>query len=498
MADTVQGLTQVDAEAALARFGPNELPRPATRDLFKIVQETLREPMFLLLLGAASLYLFLGEIGEGLFLLAGALASIGLVIFQEARSERALAALRDLAQPQARVLRDSAQRLIPSRELVPGDIMLLGEGDRIAADALLIAGEVLSVDESTLTGESAPVSKQLAQGSERFTADTNPAHEAGPFLFGGTLVVRGQALARVARTGAKSALGKIGHSLSEIDQGPTPLQKTASRLVGLLGLFAIGFCGLVFLAFGVLRSDWVAGALAGITVAIALIPEEFPMVLAVFLALGAWRLAMHQVLVRRSAIVETLGGATMLCVDKTGTLTENRMRIARLWTGEGARDVDQTMALAPEARGLIVSAALASSVRPVDPMDRAVRACEVHPEAGEAPISGEPERTWPLRPEMMAVVQVWRLAGDARLGAAKGAPEAIFQLCRLDGAHTQRLHAVVEAFAEDGLRVLGVARCRTAGPFPEKPENAPFEFVGLVGFRRHGEGLVGRIVVGPI
>lgn len=477
-----RGLTHDEVETARARFGPNELPRPARRDVVHIVRETLREPMFLLLLGAAGLYLILGDIGEGLFLLLGALASIGLVIVQEARSERALAALRDLAQPRARVLRDGAEHLVPSSELVPNDLMLLGEGDRIAADALLVGGDVLSVDESTLTGESAPVSKQRAHGSEAFSAETAPTPEVGPFLFAGTLVVRGQGVARVARTGALTALGKIGHSLIEIDQGPTPLQRTANRLVGLLGVFALAFCGVVIVAFGVLHGDWVAGVLAGVTVAIALIPEEFPMVLAVFLALGAWRLALRHVLVRRSAIIETLGGATMLCVDKTGTLTENRMRLARIWTQEGAQDVGDAAALTPQARRLISAAALASNVRPVDPMDSAIRAIDVAADADEAPVSAEPERMWPLRPEMMAVVQVWRIGGEARLAAAKGAPESIFRLCRLDAARIECLHAVVEAFAEDGLRVLGVARRRTDGSFPETPEDAPFEFVGLVGF----------------
>jgi len=226
----------------------------------------------------------------------------------------------------------------------------------------------------------------------------------------------------------------------------------------------------------------VAGALAGVTIAIALIPEEFPMVLAVFLALGAWRLAMHQVLVRRSAIVETLGGATMLCVDKTGTLTENRMRVARVWTENGAQDVAEGAAMDPDARGVIVSAARASSVRPIDPMDRAIRVLDSFSAAGEAPLEGEPERTWPLRPEMMAVVQVWRLRNDARLAAAKGAPEAIFRLCRLGPERIEHIQGVVTSFAEDGLRVLGVAHCRLEGQAPERPEDLPFQFAGLLGF----------------
>jgi Ca2+-transporting ATPase len=473
------GLSETEALDRLARFGPNALSVSARRGPFKIMAETLREPMFVLLIGAACLYLLLGERGEGLFLLAGAAATIGLVIFQEFRSERALAALSDLAQPKARVVRGGEQRLIPSRDLAPDDIILLSEGDRITADALLVAGDVLSVDESTLTGESAPVQKRMAQTGERFQDTTRPSPETGPYLFAGTLVVRGHGVARVERTGARSSLGMIGHSLAQIEQGQTPLQKAAGRIVFLLGLFAIAFCGLVWVAFGLMREDWIGGALAGITVAIALIPEEFPMVLAVFLALGAWRLAMHKVLVRRSAVIETLGSATMLCVDKTGTLTENHMRVARLWTDTGRKEIGADVLNASD-QDLLDCAACASSVRPVDPMDRAIR--ELSSAMGMELMAGEPERSWPLRPEMMAVVQLWRRPDASILAAAKGAPEAIFTLCRLTPQRAQMLHGVVEQFAAEGLRVLGVARLRGCGGFPDDPADAPFEFMGLLGF----------------
>ena len=477
-----EGLTGAEASRRLAEFGPNELPREAGRNLPRIVIETMREPMFLLLIGAAGLYLVLGDIGEGLFLLAGALASIGLVVLQESRSEHALAALKDLSQPHARVMRDGVERRIAARELAPGDIVLVGEGERLPADGALVAGEVLSVDESALTGESAPVSKRPLHADEDLAPDTPPGAETGPHLFSGTLVVRGQGVAVVTRTGARSALGQIGASLAAIAHEPTPLQKTAGRLVTWLGVLAIGFCAAVVVAFGLTRGDWVAGALAGITVAIALIPEEFPMVLAVFLAVGAWRLATHQVLVRRSAVIEALGGATVLCVDKTGTLTENHMQVARLWTAGS----DVTLASQPVCEGapreLLRVAGLASAVRPVDPMDRAVRKLLDQADHDASGLEPEPERIWPLRPELMAVVQVWRGAGDARLAAAKGAPEAIFHLCRLSNADIQSLTALVGDFAEQGLRVLGVASYATDGRFPEDPRDAPFRFMGLVGF----------------
>jgi Ca2+-transporting ATPase len=459
--DALPGLTEAQALRTLAQTGPNELPRAAGRNLLQIIFSTVREPMFLLLLGAAVLYLVLGDLGQGLFLFAGAVASVGLVVLQEARSERALAALREFAQPQARVIRDGAEQRIPARELVPGDILLAGEGERLTADALLIGGDALSVDEAALSGESAPVSKRPAREDEDFGPQTAPGDEASPFLFSGTLIVRGQGVARVARTGPRSTLGRIGSSLAEIGEEPTPLQKTAARLVGLLGLMAVGFSVLVVVAYGLVHGDWVEGVLAGITVAIALIPEEFPMVLAVFLALGAWRLATHKVLVRRSAVIEALGGASVLCVDKTGTLTENRMQVARLWT-EG------------DEAALLNTAALASAERPVDPMDRAIRTLA-------QPLAGLLERSWPLRPELMAVIQLWR-SGEERLAAAKGAPEEIFRLCKLSDAEIEQLHARVHAFAEEGLRVLGVAACRVKGPFPDDPRTAPFRFEGLIGF----------------
>ncbi|MCR5880828.1 cation-translocating P-type ATPase [Phenylobacterium sp. J367] len=454
-------------------MGPNELPRPAARSVVRIVAETLREPMFLLLLGAAGLYLTLGDLSEGAFLLLGALAAIGLVILQEARSERALAALRDLAQPQVRVLRDGVERRIAARDLVPGDLFLVGEGERIAADALLVAGGLLTVDESLLTGESGPVPRRPARPGESF-GQAEPGGEPGPWLFAGTLPVAGQGLALAARTGAESAIGRIGRSLADIPQEPTPLQRTAGRLAAALGGVALVFCGLVAVAYGLLRGDWVEGTLAGVTVAIALIPEEFPMVLAVFLALGAWRLAAHKVLVRRSAVIETLDAATVLCVDKTGTLTENRMQLVRAWSPAGEWSFGEAgSAPADAARALLVLAADACAVRPTDPMDRAVR--RLVP-GGE----GEPAEVWPLRPERLAFVQAWAEGEEVRL-VAKGAPEAVFALCRLPDAEVAALQAETARLAGEGLRVLGVAQARAAR-LPDDPAAAVFDFAGLLGF----------------
>ncbi|WP_304179991.1 cation-translocating P-type ATPase [Phenylobacterium aquaticum] len=479
---TLHGLSEAEAARRLAEVGPNALPAARRRGVLRIAFETMREPMFLLLVGAAALYLVLGDLGGGLFLMVGALGSIGLVILQESRSERALSALRDLSQPHARVIREGMERRIAAAELVPGDIVLVGEGERLPADGALVAGDVLSVDESALTGESAPVSKRPLLAGETFLSDAAPGAEDGPNLYSGTLVVRGQAVAQISRTGPTTALGRIGVSLAAIVQEPTPLQKTAGKLVTWLGGMAIGFCAMVAIAYGLLRGDWINGALAGITVAIALIPEEFPMVLAVFLALGAWRLATQQVLVRRSAVIEALGGATVLCVDKTGTLTENQMQVARLWSpgADVATQADQPQA--GETAKLLRIAGLASAVRPVDPMDKAVRGLIQAWTPNQAVTPGEPERAWPLQADRMAVIQVWRGSGEHREAAAKGAPEAIFKLCRLSTAEVTRLAQVVEAFAEQGLRVLGVASAQRSGAFPDNPAEVAFDFAGLIGF----------------
>ncbi|TDT94840.1 Ca2+-transporting ATPase [Azorhizobium sp. AG788] len=470
------GLSAEEARQRLVRHGPNALQRSRTRSFAVIIGGTLREPLFLLLLLAAGLYLLLGDIGEGLLLSAGALVSIGLVVLQEARSERALAALRALAEPVARVLRDGDHLRIPAREIVPGDLLLIGEGDRVPADGAVVAGDALTVDESALTGESVPVMKRVAADGMAEALSRAPGGEDSCAIFAGTLNVRGQGVVQVVRTGADTRLGRIGASLATIETAATPLQQTMSRLIGKLGLLAIGFCGLVTLVYGLLRHDWIEGALAGITLSIALVPEEFPMVLAIFLALGAFRLARQKVLVRRSAVIETLGAATILCTDKTGTLTENRMALV------AAQVAGRTVPVAPAgppagaAGDLLRLARLASAPQPVDPMDRAVHAAVPAPEDETLALLS----TFPLQPDRLAFLQLWHLP-DGLLFAAKGAPEAIAHLCGLTPGEHADLDRDVSGLAAQGLRVLAVAS-RAAQDASEAPEDRPFAFGGLIAF----------------
>jgi Ca2+-transporting ATPase len=472
---TFAGLSPADAEALLRVHGPNVLRVTKSRGLPEVALGTLREPMFIFLLAAAGLYLVVGDFGEGLFLLGGAAVSVGLVVFQDARSERALAALRQLAEPFAQVMRAGVQQRIPARDLVPGDIVLLTEGERIPADGVLRAGDVLTIDESALTGESVPVAKMPSlQSAPQIGGEPDEDTTA---IFAGTMLVRGHGLAQVTQTGAHTRLGAIGAALTG-EAERTPLQVTTGRLVVRLSIIAVVICLMVAAAYGFLRGDWFAGGLAGLTVAISLLPEEFPMVLAVFLAIGSWRLARHQVLVRRAAVIETLGAVTMLCVDKTGTLTENRMKIAAIWSKGAVLDMDMDAGAGEVAR----EALLASATHPVDPMDRAIHDA-LAAQVGEvfAASGGAPTKTFPLRPSMLAVIQGWR-AGSGTQWAAKGAPEAVLKLCALNEDEARAVEEALASMAASGLRVLGVARTDDPENAIGDPKDATFKFVGLIGF----------------
>ena len=429
--------------------------------------------MFLLLVTASVLYLLTGNLGEGLFLTLAAAATVGLVVVQEARSERALKALRDLSEPTVRLIRGGVERVAPIAELVPGDIILIGEGQRVPADGRLVEGDVLSLDESALTGESAPVAKICL----RDAGDSHAEDRAGDhLLFAGTLVVGGQGVVEIVETGGRTALGKIGASLATIQSGATPLQKSTGRLVAIFGVLAVALSTAVIVVYRMLRGDWIEAVLAGITVAISLIPEEFPMVLSVFMALGACRLAQHQVLVRRGAVIETLGGATVLCVDKTGTLTENRMSLTRIWAENATFDAGLIDLTGP-AKAVLVAAGLASAIHPTDPMDRAIR--QRLPDIPDVFVLCQ---AWPLKAERLAVIQQWRSANAAMVAAAKGAPEAIFALCRLTTEQQAPILLGLDAMAQQGLRVLAVADLEGSVAGFDDPAEVRFVFRGLVGF----------------
>jgi P-type Ca2+ transporter type 2C len=271
-----------------------------------------------------------------------------------------LDALRDLSSPCARVIRDSEVRVVAGRDVVPGDILLLEEGDRVAADAVLLAAHDLSVDESLLTGESVPVTKRSlssAEGDPRALAEMRPGGDGLPSVYAGSMVVQGGGTARVRTTALDTEMGKIGRALQSLDDPDSPLKRQTAMLVRWVAVAAIFVSISAALLYWMTRGNVLQAVLAGLALAMSMLPEEFPVIFTVFMAAGAWRISRHHVLTRRLTVIETLGAATVLCVDKTGTLTENRMTVRELVTPEGSRRLDGGsgggLALVPAEQALV-------------------------------------------------------------------------------------------------------------------------------------------------
>jgi Ca2+-transporting ATPase len=437
--------------------------------------------MLLLLLAAGGIYLVLGDLEEALTLLFFVVVVIGITLAQERKTERALAALRDLTSPRALVIRDGERRRIPGREVVRGDVLVLAEGDRAPADAVLTEATHLEADESLLTGESVPVRKRIASAAD--ARDARPGGDDLPLVYAGSLIVRGHGLAEVSATGARSEMGRIGVVLAGLETGRTPLQGEISRLVRIVATVGLVLCAALVVGYGLIRGNWLQGLLAGIALAMAVLPEELPVILTVFMALGAWRISRSRVLTRRLHAVEALGSATVLCSDKTGTLTENRMRVARMWAPGMLHVVDEG-ALPEEVHPVLEFGILASQRDPFDPMEKAFHQLGAVALAGTEHIhsSWTLIREYPLSSELLAVSHAWRSPDGERLVvASKGAPEAIAEVCHLPAASAAEVQAHVAEMAADGLRVLAVARSFASSDLPPGQHDFDFELVGLVG-----------------
>jgi len=468
-----EGLSQIDAQARLRAEGFNELPTGDGRGILRIVADVLREPMFSLLLAAGVIYLLLGDLSEAIVLLAFATLSVLITVIQETRSERVLAALRDQASPRALVIRDGERRRIPGREVVRGDTIVVLEGDRIPADAVVVSASSLVVDESLLTGESVPVSKSA--GDTR-AAMARPGGENTPYLYSGTLAVHGEGVAVVRASGPNSELGRIGQSLKAISPEPPRLQVETRRLVRIFAAVGAVATVAVVLLIGLTQDDWLQAVLGGIALGMSLLPEEFPLVLTAFMVMGAWRLSRVRVLTRRASAIEMLGAATVLCSDKTGTMTQNRMNLAEVRTVDTTWRAGQALTDA-EAGALIETARRASSPDPSDPMEKAIAA-----QAGQTS-AGALLRRYGLQPTLLALSHVWQDEEGGRHVATKGAPEAVGALCGLDSTGRAWLHRTVEEMAGEGMRVLGVARGGVPdGALPDEQTGFDLEFLGLLGF----------------
>ncbi|TLU82567.1 MAG: cation-translocating P-type ATPase [Chlorobium sp.] len=480
----VTGLSEAEAAERLLLDGYNELPSSKQRGIFSLAFGIVREPMFLLLVACGAVYLVLGDVQEALMLLGFVFFVMGLTLYEERKTENALEALRDLSSPRAQVVRDGAERRIAGREVVRGDILVVSEGDRIPADARLLSCLNLSVDESLLTGESVPVRKSddAEEGKE-----VCPGGDDLPFIFSGTMVVQGQGIARVIATGVQTEIGKIGTVLQTVEPEETLLQKETDRWVRTLAAFGLSLCVLVVIYYSLSRGDWLHGLLAGVTLAMATLPEELPVVLAIFLAMGAWRISKKQVLTRRMPAIETLGSATVLCVDKTGTLTMNRMSVSKLFAGGELLDVSSVSrnSMPEEFHELLEFSILASQLDPFDPMEKAIKETgdDYLTETEHLHKDWELVHEYALSKELLSISRVWKSSeAEHYTIAAKGAPEAIIGLCQYDESAKAELFTHITEMADQGLRVLGVARAFFQQPvLPNAQGDFVFEFLGLIG-----------------
>ncbi len=483
------GLSNVEVAEKLKTDGYNELPTSKKRNVFTIAIEVVKEPMFLLLVACGIMYLLLGDIKEALLLLGFVFVIMGITFVQEQKTERALDALRDLSSPRALVIRGGKQIRIAGREVVKGDIIILSEGDRVPADAVILQSINLSADESLLTGESVPVRKSCKDNSESEMVEIiTPGGDDLPFVYSGSMIVQGQGIARVVGTGSNTEIGKIGIALKSVVIEETLLKKETGKLVRNLATVGGILCLTVILIFGFVRMDWVQGFLAGLTLAMAILPEEFPVVLTIYLALGAWRLSKRNVLTRRIPVVETLGAATVLCVDKTGTLTMNQMGIAQIFAnGDLVKiDGDNSDPIPESFHELIEYGILASRKDPFDPMEKALTAL------GDIKLSGTEHihndwqlvEEYSLSKELLAMSNVWKSESTNQLIiSSKGAPEAILDLCHLPGEKMEELSREVDTMSSNGLRVIGVAQASLGiAELPDNQHDFDFNFIGFVGF----------------
>jgi P-type Ca2+ transporter type 2C len=481
------GLTDAEISSRLKTYGYNELPQTQSKSVWVTAWGVVREPMFLLLIACGTLYLLLGDVQEALMLLGFVFVVLGITLYQERKTERALEALRDLSSPRALVIRDGQRKRIAGREVVIDDLIVLSEGDRVPADSAVLSSEGLTTDESLLTGESVPVRKVIWDNTQKMA---RPGGDDLPFVYSGTLVVQGQGVAKVLAIGSQTEMGGIGKALQSVESGGTKLQIEVGLLVRRIAIFAACLCTIIVIVYGITRGNWLQGFLAGITLAMAMLPEEFPVVLTIFLALGAWRLSKINVLARHVPVIETLGSATVLCVDKTGTLTENRMAVRALAIKGKIHQLKQVadksvQSLPEELHEIIEFGILASQRDPYDPMEKAFHELGITYLSKTDHMHGdwELERGYALSPNLLAMSQVWRSPmGGAYVLATKGAPEAIADLCHLSVEQTKEMSEQVAVMAEEGLRVLGVARGNFENQgLPKEQHDFKFDFLGLVG-----------------
>ena len=466
------GITTAEARVLQDKYGKNELTPQKKESFIKKAFHVICEPMFLLLIVAAIIYFILGEPRDGAIMLIFVLGIISIDIIQEWKTDKTLNALKDLSAPHIKVIRSGEEQIVASSDLVPGDLMLIYEGIKIPADGIIVKCNDLCVDESSLTGEAEGVWK-INTGD----APNSDDYWRKDYCYAGTLVTQGTAHVLVDKIGASTEYGKIGVNIATAPDEKTPLQKQTGSLVKLCA----GIAAVLFALVGVFTyinipdhafgDRLIESILSGITLAMAMIPEEFPVILTVFLSMGAWRLAKKNSLVRKLPSVETLGAVSVLCVDKTGTITMNQMTVQDTWAKTG------------DEKSLITIMGMGCETDAYDPMEKAMLAyCEKNNITRDELFGGELITEYPFTNELKMMGHVWRKNGKVII-AAKGSPERILTICALSDMEKAECEKKINELSSRGLRVIAVAAMnpQTDNDIPEKITDCSLTFLGLVG-----------------
>ena len=473
--DTIllQGLTDEQAKMLQEQFGKNELADKKKQSFFMKVLHIISEPMFLLLIIAAVIYFILGEPRDGAIMLFFVLGIISIDVIQEWKTDRTLDALKDLTAPRSKVIRNGKEQMIPSADIVPGDLMIISEGGKIPADGEIIRENDLCVDESLLTGEAEGVWK-TASGSK---SGNSAEYWRKDYCYAGTMVIQGSAIIHVKKIGAETEYGKIGANVASVAESPTLLQKQTRQLVK----FSAGIAAVLLISVGIItyfnipdhifKDRIIESILAGITLAMAMIPEEFPVILTVFLSMGAWRLAKKHSLVRKLPSVETLGAVSVLCVDKTGTITMNQMTVCETWA------IDGNVSAFCELMGL------ACEEETYDQMEKAMLLhCENLGITRSHLFGGRLITEYPFTNELKMMGHVWNHDGEIII-AAKGSPESILKICSMSGMECRRSEEKMAEMQKKGLRVIAVGTMKldSESKIPAAITDCSLTLQGLVG-----------------
>lgn len=467
----LNGLTSLQVVEKLKIEGYNELPTAKSKNIFHIAFDVFKQPMFLLLISCSIIYILIGDTTEGIIMLCWVLVIIFITFYQYQKTEKALDALRILSSPKALVIRDGSKISIAGREVVTDDIIIIHEGDRVPADGVIVESENISIDESMLTGESIPVLKLVQQ-----------VENAVNNLFSGTLVVQGRGVFKATKIGIHTEFGKIGKSLQQIEQDTTNLQKEMKILIRNLFIIGISISIIVVIAYYLTRGNILESLLNGLAASMSILPEEFPVVLTIFLAIGSWRLTQQHVLTRKPSAIETLGSATVLCTDKTGTITQNKMEIDSIFCENKMLNKADFQNNKAQIQELLLTAHLASQQNTIDPMERAINNCfETFVVKNKDPFIFEKE--YSLNKDLFAMTRVYKTLSSNSTAYSKGSPEAIISLCNLTSEEQKSILANVQQLAEKGQRIIAIAQEVLANHvLPTTQHDFKLNFLGLIGF----------------